>query len=81
MNEPAIYADLTEIFHEIFNDDSIVLKPETTAEDIEEWDSFHHLALVVAIEGRFEIKFEEEEIVSLTNVRDLVGLIETKTSA
>ena len=54
---------------------------ETTANDIEEWDSLSHIRLMVAIERKFRVKFTNAEIESLKRVGDLVSLIEAKTAA
>jgi acyl carrier protein len=78
MNEQTIYARLTGIFREVFDDDSIVLLPETTALDIDDWDSQAMITLVVAIEASFGISFRTAEIEGLESVRKLVELIESK---
>jgi acyl carrier protein len=78
MQEPEIYAKLTEIFHDLFEDPSIELKPETTAADIPEWDSFNHINLIVSTQAEFRIKFEVAELESMHNVGALVGRIEKK---
>jgi acyl carrier protein len=74
----AVYSQLTEIFADLFDNDSIVLTPDTTADEIEEWDSLHHVTLIVAIESRFGIKFKTAELEGLRNVGHLVELIERK---
>jgi acyl carrier protein len=76
-----IYTQLTEIFRDLFDDESIVLKPDTTAADVEGWDSFNHINLMVAIEARFKIKFKTAEIESLHNVGPLVDVIASKVGA
>jgi acyl carrier protein len=76
-----IYAQLTGIFHDLFDDDTIVLTPETTAADIEGWDSFNHINLIVATEARFGIKFRTAELEGLHNVGHLVRLIQEKLAA
>jgi acyl carrier protein len=78
MDESNIYAELTDIFHDVFADNSIVLRPETTAKDVDGWDSFNHLSIMVAVEGRFGIRFGTKEIEQLTNVGELAGLISQK---
>lgn len=80
MNEADIYATLNELFRELFADDSIVLKPETTADDIDGWDSFNHLNIIVAVETRFGIKLRTSEIEGLTNVGDMARLIQAKAA-
>jgi acyl carrier protein len=78
MQESEIYTRLTKIFHDVMDDDSIVLTPELTANDVKEWDSFNHINLIVAVEQAFKIKFQTAELESMKNVGHLVGLIEKK---
>lgn len=80
MQESEIYERLTRIFHNVLDDDSIVLTPELTANDVEEWDSFNHINLIVAIEQAFKIKFQTAELESMKNVGHLVALIEKKVN-
>lgn len=81
MQSQAIYAELTGIFHDIFDDDTLVLTPELTAPDVPEWDSFNHINLIVAIESRFKIKFQTAELEELHSVGELASLIEAKLAA
>lgn len=78
MTEPEIYAQLTELFREIFSDDDIMLKPETTAADIDGWDSFNHISIIVSVETKFGIKMETREIEGLNNIGTLVATISKK---
>jgi len=75
-----IYANLTDIFREVFDDQQIVLHPDTTAADIADWDSFNHINIIVGAETRFGIKFQTSEVESLKNVGDMVTTIERKLS-
>jgi acyl carrier protein len=80
MNEDAIWQRLTAVFHDVFDDDSIVIGPETTARDIEGWDSLANIELLVAIEKAFgRIKFNTGEVANLRNVGELVTAIKRKT--
>ncbi len=81
MTEEAILEQLTEIFHQVFDDDTIVLTTETTAEDIAEWDSMNHVSLIVAAESHFGVKFQTAEVEELKNVGDFVALIAKKKAA
>ena len=78
MEEKEIYEALDEVFEEVFDDDSIHVKPETTADDIEDWDSLEHINLVVAIENRFGIKFKMNEVTSMKNVGEMVEIIKER---
>jgi acyl carrier protein len=81
MQLPEIYAQLTTIFHDLFDDDTLVLTPELTAADVPEWDSFNHINLIVAVETRFKIKFKTAELEQLHTVGHLADLIQTKLAA
>ena len=76
-----VYRELTGIFREVFDDDSIVLTPETTAADIRDWDSANHVTLVVSIESRLKIRFKTFELEALHNVGHLAGLVNEKLNA
>ena len=81
MQLDAIYTQLTEIFHDIFDDDTIVLSPELTAADVPEWDSFNHINLIVAVEQRFKIKFQTAELEQLHTTGHLAELVQSKLAA
>jgi acyl carrier protein len=81
MQQQDIYAQLTTIFHDLFDDDTIVLSPSLTAADVPEWDSFNHINLIVAIESRFGVKFQTAELESMHTVGHLADLIQSKLSA
>jgi len=79
MNRAAtVHEMLTEIFREVFDDESITLEPNTTAEDIEGWDSQAMITLIVAVEARFGISFRTAEIEQLDSVGSFVDLIASK---
>jgi acyl carrier protein len=78
MTEAEIYAGLTELFREVFDDDDIVLTPTTTAQDINGWDSQAHVNLIVAAEMRFGIRFRAAELDCLHNVGDFAKLVAEK---
>ena len=80
MHTETHYARLTQVFHDVFDDDSIVVHPTLTADDVDEWDSLMHIRLVIAIEKTFGLKFSAAEVERLRNVGDLVGLIEARVA-
>ena len=71
---------LTEVFRDVFDDDSLVINDSTSAEDIPDWDSQNHVQLILAVEQRFGIRFRTAEIETLKNVGDLVALIDRKVA-
>ena len=81
MSEAEIYAALTEIFRDVFMNDDMVLTPALSAPDVEGWDSFKQIDIVLATEERFGIRLKTREIDNLACVGDLVGLISQNLSA
>jgi acyl carrier protein len=79
MDKSQIYARLTEIFEEVFDQDEIIVTPELSAKDVEGWDSLNHIRLMLTIEKAFKIKFSTSEVGKLENVGELVALIEART--
>ena len=80
MNDDALYAKLSEIFHDVFDDESIVVAPQLTADDVDEWDSLSHIRLVLAIEKQFGLQFSAAEVSRLKNVGEFVALIRSKAA-
>jgi acyl carrier protein len=78
MDEPQIYQRLTEIFQDVFDEDSIEVTPKLSADDVDGWDSLTHIRLILTIEKVFKIKFSTSDIGKLENVGDLVALIQGK---
>ncbi len=76
MNRTEIMAKLNEIFCDVFDDEDIVLTNETTADDIEDWDSLEQINLLVAIEKQFNIKFQLADVADLENVGAMADLVE-----
>ncbi len=73
-----ISEQLVKVFKEVFGDDSITLDENTTADQIEGWDSMSHINLIIAIELAFGIEFADEEIRSFNNVGDMQRCINEK---
>ncbi len=78
MNKNEIVEKLTNVFHEVFNDNSIVLRDEMTAADVENWDSLTHMLMITKVEEVFGIKFKLKELNKLKMVGDLITIIESK---
>jgi acyl carrier protein len=69
---------LNVIFCEVFDDDDIKITPEMTANDVDGWDSLSHVNLIVAIETKFNIRFNQKELLTFKNVGDLLNCIHSK---
>ena len=79
-NEAEIYGALTEIFQDVFLRDDIRLTPQLTAKQVQGWDSFKQIEIIMACEEKWAIKFNTRELDSLRAVGDLAKLVEAKTS-
>jgi acyl carrier protein len=69
---------IQSVFRDTFDDDTLVLRPEMTADDVEGWDSLMHINLIYSIEQEFKVRFTTAEVTSLKNVGDLITLVEKK---
>ena len=69
-----------DIFRDVFDQPDLVITRESNAQTVEDWDSFAHLNLVIAIEKQFKIKFALSELQESKNVGDLLDLVHKKLS-
>jgi acyl carrier protein len=76
--DAAIVDRLVSIFRSVFDDDSLVIQPSTSASDIPDWDSQSHIILILAVEQEFGVRFRTSELDLLRNVGDFVKLIGAK---
>lgn len=72
---------LCQVFQAVFDDDELEINRQTTAKDVEGWDSLMHVTLIVNIEKAFGIKFSSSEVASLQNVGELIDLINARSHA
>jgi len=70
-----VYERLNEVFRQVFDDDSITVNDETTSDDIEDWDSFEHINLIVAVEEEFSFKIPMSKVSTMKNVGEMVDII------
>lgn len=75
MTREEVYERLTEVFREVFEDDEIEICDTTVADDIEGWDSYEHINLVVAIQDEFDFKIPMAKVVTMKNVGEMVDII------
>jgi len=80
MIKTEIITALTEIFHDVFLRDDLTLTPTLSAKDVEGWDSFKQIEIMVSVEERFGIKLNTREIDALRNVGDLADVIAKKAT-
>ena len=73
-----IYQRLNEVFRDVFDDDSIEVNENTTAADIEDWDSLNHITLIDAVESEFGVRFTMGEVSGMKNVGEMAQIIKER---
>lgn len=76
-----ILTEVNRIMCGVFNNSSIKLKYQTTAAEVEGWDSLNHIELVVAVEKHFKIRFNFAELQKFKNVGEMCDNIATKLAS
>jgi acyl carrier protein len=76
MQTTDIIKEVNGIFIDVLDNPDIKLLPETTAKDVEEWDSLSHIQLIVAIEKHFKVRFTSSEIQGWKNVGEMCASIQ-----
>ena len=59
------------------------LKPDDFLDDltynsVPEWDSASHMAMILAVEEKFDLALESDDIVSMTSVGKILSILEGK---
>lgn len=75
MSREDVYVRLNNVFREVFDDTSIEVNDGTTSADIEDWDSFEHINLIVAVEKEFAMKIPMGKVLTMKNVGEMVDII------
>ncbi len=73
-----IFKQLIALFREILEDEQLVITPESSAKDIEAWDSLTHIHIIVAVEQQYKIKFTTAEMKGMKTIGDMANLIVNK---
>ncbi len=80
MDYASVKKDVIEIFEDVMDVDDVTLEDDTTANDVEEWDSLSHVRLIVAIERQYGLKFANSEIEALQRFGDIIQLVLDKSA-
>lgn len=75
MDAREVFDRLNRVFRDVFDDSSIRVTPQTTADDIDDWDSLEHITLISAVEREFRMKFKMGEISSMRNVGEMAQIV------
>lgn len=75
MTRDEVYERLNAVFRDVFDDEEIEVHDETTADDIDGWDSFEHINLMVSVEDEFSFKMPMGKVIAMKNVGEMVDII------
>lgn len=75
MSREEVFERLNAVFRDVFDDEDITVNDQTTANDIEDWDSLEHINLMAAVESEFGIKFSMGQVVTMKNVGEMADII------
>lgn len=78
MNKNELWERLNEVFRDVFDDRKITVDENTTADDIEDWDSLEHINLVEAVEQEFRMRFKMKEVSGMKNVGEMARIIDER---
>ena len=77
----ALTDKLTQVFRDVFDSETLTLRDEMVASDVDGWDSLNHVKLVVAIESAFNVKFSTREVLGWKTVGDLKKTLQAKVKS
>ena len=81
MTDGEIYEQLTEIIRDVLMNFDLVLRPDLTANEVDGWNSYKMIEIIMAVESHFGLKVKSKELDDMENVGDLVTLIRKAKSA
>lgn len=81
MTIDAMLDQLQSVFRDVFEDDELTINRQTSADNVEGWDSLMHVSLMINVERVFGVKFSTTQVASLKNVGELMDLIESRRAA
>jgi len=75
MTSDEVLSQVSDIIRDVLDQPDIGISLTTTADDVEGWDSFNHINIMVAVEAHFHIKINTAEVEELKNVGELVDMV------
>lgn len=71
-------ARIQAILRDVLDIDDLVVSRQTSAPEVDGWDSLAHINIIVAMEKDFGVRFALGELEELKNVGDMVDLLAQK---
>jgi acyl carrier protein len=67
---------IKEIMSIVFGVDIASITDDASPDNIPDWDSLHHMNLIVALEEAFNIEFTDDQIIEMLNYKLLKSILE-----
>lgn len=74
-DERATNDRLRSVFAEVLEIEPSSIKPDSSPETLDTWDSFAHMRLVMAIENEFRMSLTMEQILAIEDFRSLRDVV------
>lgn len=75
MSREEVLERVNDVFKRVFDDDNVSVTFETTAADVEGWDSLRHITLIEEVEDEFDMRFKMNEVTSMKDVGEMIDII------
>lgn len=78
MSSQQVPPSLRDIFADVLEISPDEVTPDLGVGTAENWDSFRHLQVILALEGEYGVQFDPQKIAELTTVSKLQTELEAK---
>lgn len=78
MTTEPIQQRVIDVIRDHFDDPNLRIDRATAAEDVPQWDSLSHVALIFRLEEALGVRFQGDEIADLADVGELIDLVAAK---
>lgn len=66
---------IKSILSKVLRIDKDSINDETSPENVKSWDSFNSLILITEFEKAFNLSFDVDEVMTISNVRDIKNIL------
>ena len=81
MSSQPVPSSLRDILADVLEIAPEQITPDLTSEKVENWDSFRHLQVILALEGEYGVQFDPQRVPELTSVALIQQELEKKGAA
>ncbi len=76
MDRQVVQQKIQMAFERVLEHTNFQLEDNTSAKDVDGWDSITHMMIITEIEELFQIKFKLTDLMSMNNISDLIIVVE-----